>query len=394
MTSHDRSTRDALERDLTTLYLSATPIGFEDRIGRWHDEALRGDATQSGGAPTMLRKASWLARIAAVLTALVVAATVAAATGLIDWEEAWRFGFGTESIADDGLDVAVDQTQTVDGFTITIGRAYADPFQFAFSMRVREPDGLAGTPGGTVFYNTRVLDPDGDFLSGQPAQGVSEDGTQIGQFYANPIQPGTTAMTYRIILEDLQYQVLPIPGMAAITEIAPGLPCADVTPEPWQTPRSTPCSLLASRPVEFVVTVPLSPGLSYAPGEQISGNGAVADIEGLTSGRLGTRLSVTGVGFHADVWIDVAGVRYDLDPFLGGIACPVSADRPITYQTSDTVPLDQGPWTVHIAARPEWVPTQGATSELGDEPCYRFTPDGDWTLQIDPGTYAVGSPAG
>lgn len=385
----------ALEARLTDLYRSEPPASLSRAVDRW--AALAADSAVLSTQPAMLRPRrrtrSWFSAVAAALTVIVVLATVATATGLVDWGRYFQYGSWTGGLAGEDLGTDFNLTQEVDGFTVTIGRVYADAYGVAMVVRVTPPEGL---PDGDVDLREATLyDEDGQFLGGPGAQGGGEGDTRVQSFYNNPLPAGTTSVQYRYEITDLRYAVQPVfedGTVVPLREVVPGVPCQREPPyrgQPAELPiDETRCYLIASQPLVFEFEVPLGPGVSVAPGEQVASDGSVANVTQVSAGRLGASVDIEGVGPFASVSIETGGQTFPLATY--GYACPYDATSRFNYITDQEIPLDTDPWTVRISASPEQIPANAGDYAPGAGQCNQFTPEGEWEFTVDPTATTVG----
>ena len=395
---HDDDRETGLEERLANHFRANVPDTLEGALDRWAVEARKPIPMAAGFHDRAVQRSSWWARprtwttaVAASLSVIVVVATVANATGLVEWGHFFRHGFGTERIADEDLGTDLNLTQQVDGFTVAIGRVYADPFSVAMAVRVTPPEGLP--PGSVDLRQATLYDQNGQFLEGPGVQDGGDANTMVRTFYNAAIPTGATSVRYRYEIDDLRYMVQPTVEngeIVPIEEVVPGTPCQREPPYPGQPAEqpsdATLCYLIASRPLVFDFEVPLGPGLSVVPGEHAGPDGATIDVTRLSAGRIGASLDIAGVGPFASVTIESAGQSFPLTTY--GLACPYDATTRFNYTTDQPVPLDAGPWTVTIAADPAQQPDQlGRSGELGA--CPRLDVTGDWTIAVDPATGVV-----
>ena len=398
----DRRPAADLEERLTAYFHIDVPAALEGSLDRWPMEARAPVPMPPAvsGRPSRLghrlaRTRTWLTTAAAALAVFVVLATVAGAMGLVEWGHFFRNGFGTERIADEDLGTDLNLTQTVDGFTVTIGRVYADPFSVAMAVRITPPGGL---PTGNVDLRQATLyDEAGRFLGGPGVQGAGE--TAIRTFYNNPLPAGATSVRYRYEITDLRYAVRPVvkdDQVVPIDEIVPGVPCQREPPYPGQPvdqpTDDTLCYLIASRPLSFTFEVPLGPGISLSPGPQTASNGTVANVSQVSAGRIGASVEIEGVGPFANVSVETGGQQYPLTTF--GYACPYDGSSRFTYFTNLPIPLDTGTWTVRISASPGQIPANAGDYLPGRGQCNLIAPVGEWTFSVDPTITVTGSPQG
>lgn len=385
----------ALEVWLADLYRIDPPRSLSRDVDQWAALAARSPGIAMG--PVMLlqprRMASWLTAVAAALTVIVVLATVATATGLVEWGRYFQFGFGTGRLADEDLGTDLNLVQEVDGFTVTIGRVYADPYGVAMTVRLTPPAGLP--PGHVDMRASAIYDESGRSLGGPGAQDGDSD-VLVREFYNHQLLPGSTSVRYRFEITDLRYAIPPVVGddgrVVSRLEVAPGVPCQREPPSPGQPAGEAVdqgfCYLIASQPLVFEFEVPLGPGVSVAPGEQVASDGSVANVTRVSAGRLGASVDIEGVGPVASVSIETGGQTFPLATY--GYACPYDATSRFNYITDQEIPLDTGPWTVRISASPEQIPANAGDYAPGAGQCNQFTPEGEWEFTVDPTATTVG----
>ena len=398
----DETSMDDLERELTDLFAAPTPDRLQRRIQHMASSLeaaplpAAADPTRPSGISSLkdhphhrrFRPVGWISGIAAALVVVLLASGVALATGVVNPDRLFEWGFGTHHIAEKDQGVDLNMSQTVDGFTVTLGRAYADPFQIVLAVSIRQPEQL---PNGTVGAAKDVLyDDHGRFLGGlTPSSGV--ESTDVGattllQYYTNPFDGHPASLTYRYEVDQIRWSRSGPDQTALSPQVLPaGMTCEPVYNRQQRgTPSGDQCNsyiLNLQKPMSFTFTVPLAAGVNVVPGPQTASSGAVAQINQIAGGESGTRIDVSGVGPLATVTIEAGGKNYPLTTM--GIACPYDATTRFGYVTETAIPTDAGPWTVQIDLPPTDQQLANQLAEVTNG-CHPLDFGGSWQFSVDP----------
>lgn len=391
------------EQDLAALFASPAPDRLRHRIQALATSLEDPSKTAGARGPIVLpvgrtatrtrrrfRPATWLSGVAAALVIVLLVGGVALATGVINLDTIFQYGFGTRHIVEKDQGVELNMTQQVDGFTVTLGRAYADPFQTVLAVSVQAPKEL-GT-GRVDLRKGTVYDDQGQFLSSPPWQagGGGQDGvdTYLLQRYTNPYEGHPASLTYRYEIDQIHWErggfgtPLPVQGAPPGTECEPFRNHHSVSVEVIPGAGCEAYTFTTSTPIIFDFTVPLADGVNLVPGPQTASNGTIAQVNHIASAESGTRMDISGVGPLASVSIDAGDKTYPLKTL--GYGCPYDATTRFSYQTEEAIPKDVGPWTVHIDVKATGEqpssPMQGDAKNL----CQALNVTGSWQFTVDP----------
>lgn len=341
-----------LVRDLATLHVPGSPPAclrasvarsIEVRISAGRARPLASGWRSGRSLPR------WTAAVAASLLAALILTGVALALAPIV-ERALNQDPGTRRIAALDLGRELHLAQTVDGFTMTIERVYADPIQVVVSYRI------SGPPDRT-FANFHPFDLGGstvptltDGLGNQlqPAPlswgaGV-EDGTgqYVEIFDGSGIQGTPKEMTFR----------LDVPAITAIEQMS------DVTPPPYPDEymcQSGVCLFTVRGPFTFDFAVPFEPGRTTIRPQAVSAGGALAVLERAVTTPTGTRVDLRGVGPTAQVLLSVDGTTYVLR-HAGPSPSQWTEDTVWTFTSPESLFERQGAWTLAVTPGPPPAP--------------------------------------
>lgn len=315
---------------------------------------------------------------AAVILALVVSAAVVVATVVDDWRDLFDQGFGTGSVSEQDMGVDINRSETVDGFTVTVGHAYADPYQLTLDASLTTP--VDSSIDRAFIQRSAVYDAKGDALQNQP-YAVGNDGGTLYQLYNTPLPPAATSGQYRLEVTAINVLDLDQPASDHSGEALGNYHCDAIayTPVPGQTFGGD-CTITLSEPITIPFEVPLAPGLSAQPGTLTSdGTGTQISVEQVALGQIGASVAIRGVGPYARVTIQAGDTTYRLSTI--GMACPYDGSTLFTYVTDERIPLDQGPVVLRVNADPGQQPsTLGVSGELGS--CQRLNVTGEWETVI------------
>lgn len=391
----DETSMDNLERELTDLFAAPTPDRLQRRIQHMAS-SLKAAPAPIGvrEAPVLSalpvrrqrvfrrRPATWLSGIAAALVIVLLAGGVALATGVVNLDKLFEGGFGTRHIVEKGQGVDLNMSQTVDGFTVTLGRAYADPFQTVLAVSIRQPEQLPS--GNAGFAKDGLYDDQGrflGFLTNSGMESTDAGATTLQQYYTNPFDGHPASLTYRYEVDQIRWSRSGLDQ----TVLPAGMTCEPVYNRQQRgTPSGDQCNsyiLNLQKPMSFTFTVPLAAGVNVVPGPQTASSGAVAQINQIAGGESGTRIDVSGAGPLATVTIEAGGKSYPLTTM--GIACPYDATTRFGYVTETAIPTDAGPWTVRIDLPPTDQQLANQPAEVTNG-CHPLDFGGSWQFSVDP----------
>lgn len=318
------TTADLLDDDLESLFASAPTAATLDRLDRRIERSL--EAWRPGaGRGARLRPGRRIALLG------LIAATVALSGANGSLQALYFFLAGPfDTPWHRGTEVGL--SQTVDGYTVTIDRAYADATRLALAISVVDERERPGTTQ-VMAFSTVVTDADGEYTSGGGA--VSRpDGAYAAVNIAwkqPPILPLPSGP------RDL-HVVLPF-IMVRGEELPP--PDADAATEwPW---------VRVPGPWTFDFEVDIDGGSAIEPL-------AVAEVDGIrvTVPRLIAASSVVRIEMRIHgvlppgEWSPIGEVRHD-DRTLRFAMPSLQPDGSVVIQTDAGVDDPSGHWTVEVA---------------------------------------------
>lgn len=374
--SKDDETTEQVENDLVTLYHASTPPRLRQQI-----TALAASLEQPAPTPIRqrqrgLQRISWWSGIAAALAvAIITGVVVVAANGWPDLDKLFKSGFGTENVVEEDRGQVLNLTQDVEGFTVTVGRVYADPFQSAVAFRIEAPPKLR--PGIVTIANETLFDQQGRFLPNFGLQTGATDHDMASsktllQAYTNPLEGSPSSLKYRLEISGFTWEAAD--GRAPTGDALPGVPCA-------RGEYFDSCAIVVDKPIVFEFEVPLEPGVHVEPGEKLASNGTPAIVERIVSAPTGTRLDLRGVGPNAAVTIEANGTSYPLR--VRGYGCPFDEDDLFFFESTESLVGVDGPWTVRIEVSDADV-SRNAPAQSEERLCAPLDIAGTWEFQVEP----------
>lgn len=234
----------------------------------------------------------WLPRrlgtvAASVLAALLLAGGVYALISVLD--RAFDLNIGTQRIVNEGLGRQLNLAQTVDGYTLTIGRAYADANQAVIGYTLRGPS-------------------DGSFtnltLSGSVPPGLTDT---TGTEFEPVIGTGTGVLEPETSGGLLTFDASSVAGAPRELDLRleiQGLEAVDATGK----------SEVINGPFSFSFSVPFVPGRAVELHQIVESGGTRVTLERVVITPTGARADLRGVGPNADVELRVDGENHSLKP--------------------------------------------------------------------------------
>lgn len=253
-------------------------------------------------------------------------------------EKAFTVDPGTARIVTENLGIVVNQSRSVKGFTLTVQRVYADANQVAVGYTV------TGPPGRTFnsfmvwgkFDQSRyprfgavptLIDGRGHTLSAfNDIYGTGVEGGKYGQVmrYNAPVGLETRR---RIALH---FQVGTITAVESVREHELRV-------------------ITVTAPLRFNFTVPVTPGRVANLHHIVNVAGAKVTLDRVVATRVGTRVSLRGMGPIADVRLIVDGKRYRLS-FDGARPNHWAAKSVWEYMSSVDLVDKGGEWMLLVKA--------------------------------------------
>lgn len=276
---------------------------------------------------------------------------------------------GAEAIVSRGLGREVNVARTVDGFTVSVKRVYADPNQIVIGLTVSGPPGrtfnhimpwgeLGAGPApvarAPVVARAPILT---DTRGREFAGGMGgEQGGVVG---------GTAAYLFTYDGTGLEHSG---------GEIAVQLKIGKLTAYE-RTGEGEFREVTLEGPFVFDLTIPVESGRLAELHQRVESRGVGVTLERVVTTPTGTRVSLRGTGPDADVRLTVDGSTYQLHP-RDGEAAPTSwsPDSRWDYVTSTSLLGSRGEWTLTVGPgqRP-YSPVEPAAAELAGGPwIFRF----------------------
>lgn len=332
---------DELAGDLNTIYTAAEPPADLRASIHW---ALRERAADRKREPVTTRRfdpGRWMPRRFATLTISVIAVIVligASYASLPVLQEAFHINSGTDAIVANDLGQEVSISQTVQGFTMTVERVYADPNQIVIGYTLQGPAGrdfnhimawsvYDGTPAGRavapLLTDMQGHEIDGGFAPEGPGM---QDGVAAGllTFDGSSIDNSVQDINVRLHIGRLSaYERL---GRDQYQEV------------------------VVDGPLEFDLIIPVEHGRVAILNQSVEAGGTTATLVRAVTAPTGTRVSLRGVGPNADVKLTVDGSTCDLNysetgMYLTGEWTP---DSQWEYVTSTSLEDTSGDWTLTV----------------------------------------------
>lgn len=350
--------------DLDTFYMAPEPPAYLNASITW---AIRERAAERRKTPRSQRwfdPGRWmprrLATVAVSLLAVVVLAGASYAS-LPILQEAFNINIGTGEIIASDLGREVHVSQTVDGFTMTVERVYADPHQIVIGYTLQGPDGRAfnhimawAEVDGGGANGPQLTDMQGNpFYGGFAAQqpGI-QDGVAAGllTFGGGGIPAGTEELRVQLHVGWLSAYERLGDNHFEMVEIA--------------------------APLVFDLTIPVEPGRVADLNQSVEAGGATATLVRFVTTATGTRVSVQGAGPNADVRLTVDGDTYLLRP-EEGVAPPLRWEPGSTweYVTGTSLEDKQGEWLLSVVPGGPVVPAS-------IDPLATRATDGPWEFKF------------
>lgn len=327
--------------DLDALYMAPEPPAHLNASITW---AIRERAAERRKAPRPQRwfdPGRWMPRrLATVAVSLLAVVILAGAgyAGLPVLQEAFNMNTGTDEIITSDLGSEVHVSQTVDGFTVTVERVYADPHQIVIGYTIQGPEGrqfnhimawseYEDEPAGRAIAPL-LTDMQGNEIHGGLApQGPGmQDGVAAGllTFDGTVIPDDEVEIDVRLRIKRLSaYERL---GNDRFQEV------------------------VVDGPMVFELTIPVVPGRVANLNQSVEAGGSTATLVRFVTTATGTRVSLQGVGPNADVRLMVDGDTYRLRP-EERVAPPTRWERDSTWQyvTGTSLEDKQGNWVLSVA---------------------------------------------
>lgn len=318
--------------------MGAKPPGMTSSIQRALTERAGQQRVRRRRAPRILAEgwaSGWFPRglsgVAAPLLALVLAASVAyAAVTLLD--RVFGDDRGTQQVILEDLGTELNRSRTVDGFTVTLGRVYADANRVLVGYTVEPPAGR-GIAEADIFAPRLTDGRGGDLQEHGGRARYGEDATGVVRSYSTG-EIGGRPRELELMLTADSISYFDEPGGAKRTVRAMR-------------------QVRLDEPLRFAFTVPMHPGRVAELHQTVETGGTKATLERAVVTPTETRVYVRGAGL-----LDASRVTLSVD---GWSSTEAPGWNGVSWYTSDgvsylgySVPLydKRGEWTLTIRAAP------------------------------------------
>lgn len=324
-----------LDRDLTTAYVAQPPPSVTVAIGRLVDERRRGAGFRS--IASRFNPVGWLPRRLAPLVALAAVFLLAGATyaAVTVVDRALEMNTGTQRILSGNLGRAVNLSQTLDGFTVSVRRVYADANQIVIGYTIAGPPGRTFNsllPFGSEASVPSLIDADGKELPAGPySWGTGVDTGKVGGVLAYDAAGSTGGQG------SLQLR-LTMTGVSGFERTNP-------------TDAASVHGFAVSGPIVFNLTVPIVPGRVADVQQTVDVAGVNATLERVIVSDTETQVFLSGVAPAADAELTVGGSSYHL-VHNGAVRLPASSADSWAYTTDASLVDQHGPWTLTVKPGP------------------------------------------
>ncbi len=310
----------------------------------------------------------WLPRQISTAAALLLAVFILVGAGyaaLPALERLFGVHTGTGAIITERLGKEVNASRSVDGFTVTVRRVYADPNQIAVGLTVSGPPGRTFNnimpwgdryetpPKGTMGESPILTDKEGrEFKGGMGGeQGAVENGTA----------------PYLLTYEGTGLERSP-------KEVDVRLKIGELTAYERRGENSYE-DVRVQGPFIFELTIPVEQGRVADLHQTVESGGASVTLERVVTTLTGTRLSLRGAGPNADVRLVVDGVTYRFQQ-PDGAAIPFrwTADSLWEYVSGTSLQDKQGKWELTVR------PAAPIPSDI--DPAATRLEGGPWTFKF------------
>ncbi len=252
-------------------------------------------------------------------------------------EQAFKMDSGTARIVTDNLGTVVNRSQTIDGFTLTVKRIYADPNQVVVGYTVNGPPGqkfntfmVWGEQAGTL---PTLTDARGAQLS------------VAGDLYGTAVEGGKYAQVLRYTAPN---------QLGHATRATLAFDVGMITAVKQIGGRQLRSVAVRGR-LHFVLLVPVAPGRVTYVGQSTTAAGIRVTLERVVTSLLGTRVTLRGVGPRTTADLEVNGSDYplsSLDTYLGHRA----ATGTMEYLSPANLMSKHGSWMLIVKSTKDNTP--------------------------------------
>lgn len=292
------------------------------------ERALRQHAEQPAAArrppPTWWLPRGMGALAAAVLAAILLTTAGYAVVSVLD--RVFDLNAGTRRIATQNLGKEINLSRTVDGYTLTLGRVYADANQIVVSYTVRGPAGRPFT--GFTYPLGRSLPT----LTGEAGEKFE---LLVG---------ANTGVLAEMSGELLVYNATNVEGKPETLALRLEIPALESTDAGGR-------SELIGGPFVFDFTVPFEAGRIAEPHQVVESGETSVTLEKVVVTPTGARVRLRGIGPNAVVELSVDGANYKLNP-PGATPLQWHTDEAWDYFTPAALVDKQGEWLLVVRPGP------------------------------------------
>jgi hypothetical protein len=321
-----------LDRDLTTAYVTDPPPQVTAAIERLVDQRRR---EVKHLPPRRLRGMGLRRRLGMVAAVGLVVLVMGAAYGIIPIvDRAFFIDAGTQQILNGGLATRLNLSETQNGYTVTLQRAYADANRVVIGYIIHGPNGRSLTDTEKASLRDSLRDGSGNVLPPLGGGDFASGGAALDNFDAS----GVPSSTKNLALDF----TIPQP-----TALAPGGP--GISPP------------VTGSPFSFHFTVPFQGGRLATPDQTVTAGGTTVTLERVVISPSEARMYLQGLG-GTGIYPDLTVAGWD--------SAKVSLPG---WQPTEAGGIL---WSV-------WMTPGGTT--VADFPAALMDKHGEWTLSIKAG---------
>lgn len=278
---------------------------------------------------------------AAAVLAVFVLCAAAAPVAFPILEQAFNMRPDTQRIIAENRGTRVNLSQTVNGFTVTIERVYADAHQIIIGYTVSGPPGrafnnfsLSDRQGRNLptLTDTRGAELPQALVSWGAGVDVREGkGGYVRVYDGAGVTGAPTEITLRWevpVLDVYERTAAPIAGAS----------CDGQT-----------CAYNVAGPFAFDFTVPFDPGRVAESHQTVEVGGTPVTLERVVVARTGTRVFLRGAGPNAGVTLSVDGATHTLRS-PGAVRSPWDISETFDYVTPAALHDKRGEWVLVVTA--------------------------------------------
>lgn len=267
-----------LGRDLTTAYVTEPPPQVTAAIERLVDQRRREEKHRPRSPLRRFGLRRRLSLLAAV--GLVVLVMEAAYRILPIVDRAFFIDAGTQQILNGGLATQLNLTETKNGYTVTLQRAYADANRVVIGYTIHGPDGHSLSDTELAFLRDSLRDASGKALPPLGGGDFAPGGATLDNFDASGVPSTTKNLTLDLTIA--QPQALAGGGLGTSPPITVG------------------------SPFSFHFTVPFRGGRVAMPDQTVTAGGTTVTLERVVISPTEARMylqGLAGTGVYPDLTV-------------------------------------------------------------------------------------------